>query len=358
MRVRGDYWARAAVVSAQLRKTRLQSLRAQRAEIAEAGAASSIFRSPVQLIDQGTFAEPESDLASDHTLIPQNFVRGTGTSSPMSSLIARRGEAIRVYCLLNFLDQSLTLDTSAVRSINEIPLTRAKSRPTWPALLAFPQTLDARAATARMHRAFAALEDVGVIRMPPVGVRGRYREVALVRGRSRANGVHLPLHAFTRGWLNVLTPPELAVYLMLRDVRDVHRRRRAEPVFVPRSRRLAVYGISDEVYLAHRALSEFGLISTIDPMRERKRGRTVPNRYSPLLPFEFVINRGAFVTGAYDAVVTVLTHNLVPPRHRISEWGSIRHALPQSARRSTDLAETPFGENGDQIDNQRADDVR
>ncbi len=340
---RGDYWARAATRAAAERKSRLRNLRALRAEIAEARAAAALFRPSAHQSPTSYGQDPNSlDVVTDHTVIPRSFVRcddDGGDRPPQSRLIARRGEAVRVYALMHYLDQSLTEELPRFQSINDVPLTRAKSRPTWPALLGFPRALDDRASTGRMHRALTALEELGLIKMPPAGVRGRYRDVSLTRGRSPIVGVHLPLHLFTSGWLLTLTPPELAVYFMLRDVRDGYRRRAKDAIFVPRDRRLTSYGISDEVYLAHRALAEFGLITTIDPVRGRRRGKITPPQDSKLLPFEFVIHRGGFVRDAYETVVNALTRDPVPPRLRVSEWGSVIRREPVSALRASERAE-------------------
>lgn len=343
MSSRGDYWAKAAARAGSQRKRRLRNLRAVRAELTEARTAAALFRpSAPQILNQFLHDQHSLDVVTDHTVIPRSFVRSTsaeGDRPPQSRLIARQGDAVRVYALLHYLDQSPTTRPTWFQSINDVPITRAKSRPTWPALLGFPRALDDRASTARMHRAFSALEELNLIQMPSAGVRGRYRDVSLARGRSRAVGVHLPLHLFTSGWLLALTPPELAVYFMLRDVRDGYRRRAKDAIFVPRARRLTAYGISDEVYLAHRELAEFGLITTIDPVRGRRRGKIRPPQDAKLLPFEFVIHRGGFIRDAYETVVNALTRDPVPPRLRVSEWGSVIRREPVSALRASETAE-------------------
>lgn len=120
----------------------------------------------------------------------------------------------------------------------------------------------------------------------------------------------IPSDFFTSGWWLVLSPSEIATYLMLLDVR--FQNHFSNLVFVRRSTRLDNYGISDEVYATHRELREFGLLK----MRERqgrRRGRIQPKPGEDLFPLEFGVLRKRLQYSATASVMEALgTHSYAP----------------------------------------------
>lgn len=131
----------------------------------------------------------------------------------------------------------------------------------------------------------------------------------------------LPREFFTNGWHLVLTHAELHVLLMIVDLAwwfpGVHSE---QGVFaVPRVRRWE-YGMSDEVYLAHRTLAEFGLIERLDGVHGRRAGKVRPSRASdssdepaPIEPFRFQLRTRGMKANALEIVRDRLV-TPIPPR--------------------------------------------
>jgi hypothetical protein len=131
------------------------------------------------------------------------------------------------------------------------------------------------------------LEEVGLVDLPPARSTRRFEQFTLlnedgagspytVPGRSAPV---LPAHFYAGGWHLVLEPTEIATYLMVWDMSHrVTAVRRDDSVGVPGSTRRAEYGITDEVYEAHRTLTEFGLLVMEDSIPSRRHGRIDPDR--------------------------------------------------------------------------------
>ena len=154
------------------------------------------------------------------------------------------------------------------------------------------------------------LDELRLARVPLSGERRQYSEFALLdeggsgeryilpggrhsdlaRRHPTRSTLLLPVTFFTRGWILVLTGPEIAMLLLLYNLDAIYGRR-VRFKFVSRSERLDSYCISDEIYAAHRELAEFGLIRRADTLKERRRGRLPADaRREPIPPFRFEVN--------------------------------------------------------------------
>ncbi|MFA1546486.1 hypothetical protein [Actinomadura chokoriensis] len=88
------------------------------------------------------------------------------------------------------------------------------------------------------------------------------------------HAVRLPCEFFTKGWVHVLSPAEISVYLMLRHLRGRYWREHDENgVYATDSVRRAAYGVRPDSYERHRELAAYGLIETIRESRRRPDGR-------------------------------------------------------------------------------------
>ena len=357
--MRDPYLEQAAERSAISRAQRLQRLRARRLEIERS---TQMF---VKLIGSpdDRFTEKGRGYRSsllDDFLLPHEYVMSPERVDPsapaVAALVARQGEAIRMLLVATALDQLANRDHTKKSSPASVRVVPNGNSPSWPILLGFPAELSERASSTRVHRMMTALCDVGVASLPAIGTRNRYRSFELVkRGRGRASDVHIPAELFTRGWLTVLTPSEIAVYLALRRMRDRHKRKKHEEVFLPRDERLSNFGLSDEVYLSHRELAEFSIVRTIDPVKGRRRGRVKPAPGVTLLPFEFWLLNGMFETNGYRVVTSALSRNTVAPRLQRSDWDTVVKRGPSRERREALVARAV--EDNSFIDTFRASDT-
>lgn len=136
------------------------------------------------------------------------------------------------------------------------------------------------------------------------------------------DGLDIPIEFWTQGWLHVLEPTEVAVYLMLADLRRQlpgHHERRG--VGAPPSRRRAEYGISDETYSAYNELVEFGLITKEPSVHDKRAGR-IPKEVAQqvrdgrvqLDVERFRIVDDGLRTPAVDKVMDVLKQHPTPTR--------------------------------------------
>lgn len=157
-------------------------------------------------------------------------------------------------------------------------------------------------------------------------VDGRYT----VPGESAKAAMKIPAEFFLRGWHLVLTPPELATYLIIAHLTHMQSQPRMVPVgeLGGVSARQAVrdgfYGLSGEAYETIHELEEFRLIDIHDPMPERRRGKIRPGNSTsefairtengaPPLPYNFTLRDIDPAAQAIQVVVDSLTGNPVPP---------------------------------------------
>jgi hypothetical protein len=95
--------------------------------------------------------------------------------------------------------------------------------------------------------------------------------------QTRSGYLFLPVQFFTSGWHLVLSPAHLATFLSVAHQSDwVHYYRPEESgdgVFMADQLRWSHLGLADEAYETIHELEELGLITVVDPMPNRRRGR-------------------------------------------------------------------------------------
>jgi len=91
----------------------------------------------------------------------------------------------------------------------------------------------------------------------------------------RVQVLEIPPSFFLSGWHLVLEPREIATWLMIRDLTELQGSFVSDEhgVSAVDADRWGLYGISPDVYEAHRELDEFGVITRHDSLPNRNRGR-------------------------------------------------------------------------------------
>jgi hypothetical protein len=124
--------------------------------------------------------------------------------------------------------------------------------------------------------------------------------------------VQIPIEFFLRGWVHVLTPAEIAIYLMILDLATTFERpHAASGVYISGSRRENAYTLRRDVYEAHRQLASFGLIQKMpDPRRwpsgQLRNYRAAIDNGEVLLAHRFKIVDRAFRRDALDVALRSL----------------------------------------------------
>jgi hypothetical protein len=151
----------------------------------------------------------------------------------------------------------------------------------WSTLLGDPDRQRNR--RVRLTRALAELDRQGLVALGPRRTHDRYGAFRLLSDDDEKVGYTVPGDSvaamsilpqfFLQGWHLVLEPREIAVWLMLHDLKW-RLGRRVDWVGVPNRIRRSYYGVTDEIYEAHYELTEFGLIYRYRDPR-RKRGKVM-----------------------------------------------------------------------------------
>jgi hypothetical protein len=142
----------------------------------------------------------------------------------------------------------------------------------------------------QLQRALALLERARLVEMPRYGLAGRYERFKLLdesgggaRGRagyvipnrateSPAGLLRIPVAFFLHGWVHVLMPAEIVVFLIILDLEQQHGE---GGVYIPDRIKDEIYSITRDVYKHHRALTAYGLIKRLDDPNRRHDGRFV-----------------------------------------------------------------------------------
>lgn len=316
----GDgYWQHAAENSARTRRRRLQALLHHRAEWT--GARNSVER--IAGLSDG-LGPQDGPAFPDIEVARSALYRTDGVVPGIPRLVSRQGEALRHFLVMALVEHVITQGTTPIEQLPDVSHRPAAGIPSWPTLLAYPTELSARAVGLRLRRSLSALETAGLVVLGERGATGRFRAATLRQlPRQQTTRVRLPISFFSNGWHLVLTPSEIALYLALRVARDVHRRRATDTVFIPRTQRLQLFHLSDEIYAAHSELAEFGLLETFDPESGRKRGRIAPRSDRVVLPYEFRLVTRGLRENAFDSVAAALQRTENAPRHGVSVWGTV-----------------------------------
>lgn len=200
------------------------------------------------------------------------------------------------------------------RVTNNRPVVRESDETSWADLIAVPAERDPQVHTTtlqynRLRQLKSALrtlasDEVELIELPHDGASKRWFEnFHLLREPStppRATTVRykvptestpsLPSLFFLNGWVYALDKAEIALYLMLQDLRwrypGVHHQ---EGVYIRKGNRLRFYGLSKDTYKSYHMLARLGLLE-IRPDSRRRQDGTVEgglDRDHPPLPHRF-----------------------------------------------------------------------
>ncbi|WP_143022447.1 hypothetical protein [Nonomuraea maritima] len=118
--------------------------------------------------------------------------------------------------------------------------------------------------------------------------------------------IDVPVRFFTSGWVHVLSPAEIATYLILLDLKKIHPDvHDAEGVFLSRGIREARYKLSRDAYESHLNLARYGLIVRLHNPNRREDGKVATFREPPS-PHRFQIAEHAFLRWGLEVVSKVL----------------------------------------------------
>lgn len=204
------------------------------------------------------------------------------TRPPATQLVNRQNRGLQVYLTAIFEAQCRTRPGARSRNDRSL-IARADGWST----LAGDRDSSPRNRRLHLQRALSKLESIGLVELGPEASNRRYDAFRLMSDDASGSNyrvpgekaIGVPASFFIDGWALVLEPREIVTFLMLNDLATrfarEHRRNGIGAVdFVRR----AEYGITPEVFEAHRELAEFGLISTTDTVPNRRHGRVDPTR--------------------------------------------------------------------------------
>jgi hypothetical protein len=259
-------------------------------------------------------------IAVRRTLITR---RESGAPSPAAQLITPKGLGMALYMTVLFDAQCRRPPGSQIRNTRSLQATGTDLG--WADLL--PATTTAAHTQAAMlrqlQRALTSLERTRLVEMPRRGLAARYERFKLLdesgggaRGRtgyvipnrttkSTSALLRIPVDFFRRGWVHVLLPAEIVVYLMILDLEEQHG---DGGVYAPDRIKDEVYSITRDVYEHHRALAAYGLIDRLDDPNRRPDGKFVrrPKLTYDLHPLRFVSVRGGLDNDAQPTVADAL----------------------------------------------------
>jgi len=284
---------------------------------------------------------PDQDVA-DEMSREESLRRDVETRPPLTRLIFRRSLSLPL--LLSAIYVAHLESNPGKRFINRHGVSMkvaGDSQFTWAQLAGMDRgrSETPRARRARITRALEELSNAGMIILG--SGHARYEKFGLAReddssrryvvpGESAKNVVSIPAQFFLRGWHLVLTPQEIATYLMIAHLTYWRGPRKGvlpgelEGVAALQSVRDESYGLSGEAYETVHELEEFGLIDIHDPMPERRRGKIRPRKSAagrtirtesgaPPVPYRFVLRDVDPNAMAADVVIKTLAANPLPP---------------------------------------------
>jgi hypothetical protein len=256
-------------------------------------------------------------------VLSKAVARDVATRPPATQLVHRPSRALALY-LTGVFEAHCTTPAGTVHD-NSRRLTAAPDG--W-AVLVGDKLSTPRNRRVHLARALDELCRKSLVQLPPSRSSQRYDRFQLLmddgRGEQRyqvpgsTGGVmDVPPAFFLNGWHLVLEPREIATWLMLYEMSRYHRGRgRAkEGVGIVEAQRWGFYGVTSEVYAAHRELSEFGLVTTHDSVAGRRMGRVDPatlDEPQDLVTYQFSLNPRAFEREAFAVVVDCLSNPLPP----------------------------------------------
>jgi hypothetical protein len=220
--------------------------------------------------------------------IRSEFLHSYSGNPPISKLSAPRGVNIQLYLILLMEAQSRAQGGQPAPS--PIPLIAGPRDISWTNLVVAPAKANLDAAVrisepgnrARQVRsAFSRLEQEGLVRLKSGRRRSTFRVSLLHESGTQdashpyiipspfESAVHLPQSFYTRGWVHLLTPSEIRMYLALRHLSQrLPQKHSTEGVYCAGFERVNAYAISRDVYESHIMLAKFGLIQNMNnPLR-------------------------------------------------------------------------------------------
>lgn len=249
--------------------------------------------------------------------------RESGDPSPAAQLITPKGLGLALYLTALFDAQCRRPPGTQVRNTRSLQATGSGSG--WAGLLpAATNGADAQMAMLRqLQRALTSLERTRLVEMPRRGLAGRYERFKLLdesgggaRGRTGyvipnrvteppSRLLRIPVAFFRHGWVHVLMPAEIVVFLIILDLEQQHGE---GGVYVPDRIKDEVYSITRDVYEHHRALTAYGLIDRLDDPNRRPDGKFVhrPAFIYDLHPLRFASARSGLDNDAHPTVIKAL----------------------------------------------------
>ncbi len=218
------------------------------------------------------------------------FLHSISGNPPIARISAPRGVNVQLYLLLLMEAQSRSQGGQPASS--QLPLVAGPRDVSWTNLVVSPAKANLNAAVriseqgnrARQVRsAFIRLEQEGLVRIESGRRRSTFRASLLhesgMKGTTHPyiipypfeSALHLPRSFYTQGWIYLLTPSEIRMYMALRHLSQRLPLKHAEEgVYCAGFERVNAYAISRDVYESHLTLSKFGLIQNMDnPLRHR-----------------------------------------------------------------------------------------
>lgn len=137
----------------------------------------------------------------------------------------------------------------------------------------------------QITEALKALNDQHLLDLPHRGEYQPFRDFSLLcdSGQSTDNApityrvpsakepcIDIPTEFFSHGWVHLLTPSEIAAYLMWLDV---NQHPQHEEPYVTGAERAGAYGLTREAFETHQALQAFGLVDVVPDLMRHDDGK-------------------------------------------------------------------------------------
>lgn len=222
--------------------------------------------------------------------IRSDFFHAYSGNPPISRISAPRGVNLQLYLILLMEAQSRARVGQPAPS--PIPLLAGPRDLSWTNLVVATATENLQAAiriseqgnrARQVRSAFARLEQEGLIRLQSSRRRSTLKVSLLhesgmqeidhpyIIPSSFERPLQLPQSFFTRGWVYLLTPSEIRMYIALRHLSQrLPTKHATEGVYCAGFERVNAYAIARDVYESHITLTKFGLIENMqNPLRHR-----------------------------------------------------------------------------------------
>jgi hypothetical protein len=260
----------------------------------------------------------------------------SGRKSPLASLVTSKGVALQTY-LVALFEAQCRYGPGERPSNNRLLVPGARHEQGWLDLVASHVSSAQRPATMRdnrlrqLKRALLHLEREHLVQLSASKERDRFERFRLLDEGGRPTGgeddlpyrvpgvsgglvaealVPLPVDFFRGGWVHVLSPAEIALYLVMNGLAqqypEVHQ---DSGIFLTSERRTDFYSLSRDVYESHELLRAYGLIEKLDNPNRRPDGSVYRFKDvgNPLEPLRFrVRDRQALHRNAWGEVVDAM----------------------------------------------------